>query len=346
MNIASSKPNGIPNYTGPESTGSFPNPKAAKRLKALNKGLVNVLMRKDAVGTENIPTDGAHILCFQHEGMTDAPLVQSLSDGDYRFLAAKEQFTGPFGKAMSAMGAIPVDRGGSGQRASIQAMTEVLDSGHGIAIAPEGRIRSDNKLNDFKEGPTMVALRSKAESMVPVVLDYEKFEPGLLNKTGTYLTTGAVVAGSLAATVFGGTIGSAVAGALTGAVTGAIAGGAAGTMMSGHKSVRHKVEEKGLAGAGIGALLGAAAGGFGAAALGDSALWLTAPTTAITGVATLGLSKAINERKHARVIVGKPIPVAPYREMEDSKEARKKLTDDLKASMEDLHTGFEAMKAK
>jgi len=90
----------------------------------------------------------------------------------------------------------------------------------------------------------------------------------------------------------------------------------------------------------------AAAGGFGAAALGDSALWLTAPTTAITGVATLGLSKAINERKHARVIVGKPIPVAPYREMEDSKEARKKLTDDLKASMEDLHTGFEAMKAK
>ena len=332
MNIASSKLNGIPNYTGPESTGSFPNPKAAKRLKALNKGLVNVLMRKDAVGTENIPTDGAHILCFQHEGMTDAPLVQSL--------------TGPFGKAMSAMGAIPVDRGGSGQRASIQAMTEVLDSGHGIAIAPEGRIRSDNKLNDFKEGPAMVALRSKAESMVPVVLDYEKFEPGLLNKTGTYLTTGAVVAGSLAATVFGGTIGSAVAGALTGAVTGAIAGGAAGTMMSGHKSVRHKVEEKGLAGAGIGALLGAAAGGFGAAALGDSALWLTAPTTAITGVATLGLSKAINERKHARVIVGKPIPVAPYREMEDSKEARKKLTDDLKASMEDLHTGFEAMKAK
>ena len=58
MNVSSSKPSGIPNYTGPESTGSFPNPKAAKRLKALNKGLVNLLMRKEAVGTENIPSVG------------------------------------------------------------------------------------------------------------------------------------------------------------------------------------------------------------------------------------------------------------------------------------------------
>lgn len=344
MNISSSKKPQIPNYTGPEKTGSFPNEKASKWLKPLNNKLVGALMRKEAKGTENIPKDGAHILCFQHESMTDAFLVQSLSDGDYRFLAAKEQFTGPIGKAMTAMGSIPVDRGGAGQRASIGAMTEVLDSGAGIAIAPEGRIRSNGKLDNFKEGPAMVALRSKAESMVPVVLDYEPYQAGIMNKVGTYLTTGAVVAGGLAATMFGGTVGQAITGAVTGAITGAIAGGAVGSRFSEHKSMRHKVEDTGLTGMGVGALLGAAAGGFGAAALGDSALWLTGATTAVSGLATLGISKAINERKHARVIVGEPIKVAPYREIENSKEARKKLTEDLKASMENLHTGFAEMR--
>jgi 1-acyl-sn-glycerol-3-phosphate acyltransferase len=343
MNIASSiktpaPQRTIPNYTGPAETGSFYNEKAAKKLMKANKALVNVLMRTDIQGAENIPVDGAHMLCFQHEGMTDANLVQSLTDSDYRFMAAKEQFTGPIGKAMTALGAIPVDRGGTGQRDSIKTMTGLLDDGKRVAIAPEGRIYSDGQINEFKEGPAMMALNSKCETMIPVVLDYQPSKPGLLNTAGTYLTTGAVVAGSLAACVFGGTVGQAISGALTGAVTGMVAGGAIGAKMSPHQSMRHKVEDKGLKGAAIGAVLGAAAGGFGAAALGSSALWLTGPTTAITGAVTLGLAKGINERKTARVMVGEGIPVAPYRAMENGKEARKKLTDDLRNTMVELHS--------
>ena len=335
MNIKTTKPQ-IPNYTGPASNGSFYNEKGAKKVRSFNKALVGLATRKEAQGAENIPTEGAHMLCFNHESMLDASVVTSMTDSDYRFMAAKEQFTGIFGKAMTAMGAIPVDRGGSGQRESIKTMTDLLDTGHRVAIAPEGRIRSDGQLNEFKEGPAMIALRSKCETMVPVVMDYQPYEPSAMNTTKTYLTTGAVVAGSLAATVMGGTVGRAIAGAVTGAVTGALAGGAIGTRMSGHKSIRHKVEEKGFKGAAIGALAGAAAGGFGAAALGGSALWLTAPMTAVTGAVTLGASKAINERQHVRVIAGEGIDVAPYRAMEDQKEARKKLTEDLKTEMQGL----------
>lgn len=335
----------IPNYTGPATNGSFYNEKAAPKIRALNKGLVALVMRKEAQGVENIPTEGAHMLCFNHESMTDASLIASLTDSDYRFVAAKEQFTGPIGKAMTALGTIPVDRGGRGQRETIETVTDLQNNGERVAIAPEGGIKADGKINDFKEGPAMMALRSKTETMIPAVLDYQPYESGVLNKTATYLTTGAVVAGSLAATVFGGTVGQAVSGAITGAVTGALAGGAIGTKMSPHRSIRHKVEDKGLSGAAIGAVLGAAAGGFGAAALGDSALWLTAPMTAVTGAVTLGLSKAINERKHGRVIVGKGIEVAPYRAMEDQKEARAKLTADLKARMEELHAQIKPKEA-
>jgi 1-acyl-sn-glycerol-3-phosphate acyltransferase len=339
MNISSTrKPRRIPNYTGPEKSQSELNESAAKWLRPLNKGIASVLMRVDADGVENIPTDGSHILCFQHEAMTDATLVQSLVEGDFRFIAAKEQFTGPVGKAMTAMGAIPVDRGGAGQRDMLKTVKGVLNNGSGIAIAPEGGIRADGKINKFKEGPAMMALMSKAESMVPMVLDYQPRDVTLMDNVKTYLAAGAVVAGGLAAAALGGPIAGAVAGALTGAVTGAVAGGAIGARRSDERGMRAKMEDTGLTGAGVGALIGAVAGGLGGYSLGDASIYLAAPTTLVTGAVTLGVAKGINERKHARVKVGEPIPVAPYREMADKKAARTKLTEDLHTTMVDLHS--------
>ena len=339
MNIASTiKPERrIPNYTGPEGAVSNVNEKAAKWLRPLNKGLTNLLMRVETQGTENIPQDGAHILCFNHESMTDASLMQSvIGDADYRFIGAKEQFTGPMGKAMTALGTIPVDRGGSGQREMLATVKDLLDNGTGVAIAPEGRINSDGKINEFKEGAALMALTSNAESMVPLVVDYQAHKASNLDRVKTYLAAGAVVAGGLAAAGFGGPAVRAISGALTGAITGMVAGGVVGTMSSSETSVRAKVEGKGLKGAGLGALVGAMAGGFGGVALGDSATWLAAPLSVVSGAVTLGVAKGINERKHAKVIVGKPFPIAPYREM-DKKDSRAKLTDDLRNTMVELH---------
>ena len=338
MNIASTiKPTPrIPNYTGPEGAVSNVNEKAAKWLRPLNQGMANLLMRVETEGTENIPQDGAHILCFNHQSMTDATLVQSvIGQADYRFVGAKEQFTGPIGKAMTALGTIPVDRGGAGQREMLATVKDLLDNGTGVAIAPEGRIVTGGKMGEFKEGPALMALTSKAESLVPVVIDYQSHKVSNLNRAKTYLTAGAVVAGGLAAAGFGGPVVRAVSGAITGALTGMVAGGVVGTMNSSEKDVRAKVEGNGLKGAGIGALVGAMAGGFGGVALGDSATWLAAPLSVVSGAVTLGVAKGINERKHAKVIVGTPIPVAPYREM-DKKDSRGKLTEDLKNTMVEL----------
>lgn len=324
----------IPNYTGPKETASEYDPQAARWLKPANKALVNAWMHTDIQGAENIPEDGAHILCFNHESMSDASLVQSLTDGDYRFVAAKEQFAGQVGKAMKALGAIPVDRDRpSGE--VIEVTTDLLNNGTGVAIAPEGGIRADGRINRFKEGPAKMALESQCETLVPVVLDYQPHQVGTLNRLGTYLAAGAVAVGGLAAAFAGGPTAQAVAGAVTGLLAGATLGGAAGFAVSKKEGFDKMVDA--AKGAAVGAVLGGVGGGFAPSMLGANAHWVLAPASVIGGAATLGGAKFFNERKDAKVIVGEGIPVAPYRQMEDQLAARKQLTRDLRVKMLELH---------
>ncbi len=325
---------GIPNYTGPKETASEYDAGAARWLKPANKALVGAWMHTDIQGTENIPEDGAHLLCFNHESMSDASLVQSLTDGDYRFVAAKEQFVGKIGQAMKALGAIPVDRDRPSAEV-LQVTTDLLNAGTGVAIAPEGGIKADGRINRFKEGPAKMALESQCESLVPVVLDYQPHQVGTLNRLGTYLAAGAVAVGGLAAAFAGGPTAKVVAGAVTGLLTGAALGGAAGFAVSNKEGFDRMIDA--AKGAGIGAVAGGVGGGFAPGLLGESAHWLMAPTSVVGGAVALAGAKFFNERKDAKVIVGEGIPVAPYRQMEDQLAARKQLTRDLRVKMLELH---------
>lgn len=333
MKIPSQVPK-IPNYTGPKETASEYDPDAAAWLKPANKALVGAWMHTDIQGKENIPESGGHLLCFNHESMSDASLVQSLTDGDYRFVAAKEQFVGGIGKAMKALGAIPVDRARPSQEL-IEVTTELMNNGTGVAIAPEGGIKADGRINRFKEGPAKMALESQCQTLVPVVLDYQPHEIGLANRLGTYLTAGAVVLGGLAAAYAGGPTAQTVAGAVTGLLTGATVAGAAGFALSNKEGFDKAIDA--AKGAAVGAVLGGVAGGFAPGLLGANAHYLLAPTSLIGGAATLAGAKFFNERKDAKVIVGEGIEVAPYRQMEDQLAARKQLTRDLRVKMLHLH---------
>ncbi len=324
----------IPNYTGPKTTASEYDPKAAKYLKPANKLLVKAWMHTDIKGKENIPESGGHMICFNHESMSDASLVQSLTDGDYRFVAAKEQFVGPVGKAMKALVAIPVDRD-KPSREVIDVSTGLMNQGTGIAIAPEGGIRADGRINSFKEGPAKMALESDCETMIPVVLDYSPHPMSAGNKIGTYLAAGAVAVGGLAAAFVGGGTAQAISGAVTGVLAGAAIGGAAGFMMS-KKAGTAKVGDA-VKAAGLGAVALGVGGGFGAGALGSHAPYLLAPLSVVGGATALAGAKMFNERKDAKVIAGQGIPVEPYRQMEDQQAARKQLTRDLRTRMMELH---------
>jgi len=330
----------IPGYTGPTDGRSHYNPDQAGKWRALNKGITALWMHVDRRGQENIPSSGAHMLCFNHQSYADASLVTSMTDRDYRFIAAKEQFVGLIGTAMKDMGAIPVDRK-SAATTTIEVVTELMDNGIGTAIAPEGGIKKGGDIHEFKEGPALMALRSKCETMVPVVIHFKPHEVGVANRVGTYLTAGAMVAGGLAAAALGGPAVRAVAGVITGAITGAAVGGGIGFATSKETDIKDRAMGS-LKSVGLGALLGAATGGVGGYALGANALWLGAPLSVGAGAVGLGLAKAFNERQDAVVVAGKGIDVAPYRAMENKKEARAKLTADLHANMVEIKKGIEA----
>lgn len=323
----------IAGYSGPEDGMSHYNPDAAKWLLPANKAIVHLWRDMEVKGKENIPDTGAHMLCFNHNSFSDASIVQTLTNRDYRFMAAKEQFVGPIGKAMTALGSVPVDRSAASTK-PIEVMTELMNNGIGTAIAPEGRINElpGGEIGEFKGGPAMMALRSKCESMVPVVIHYEKHAPTVGDKVKTYLTASAIVAGGMAAALAGGPALRALSGVITGALTGGLAGAGVGFATSDAKDTRGKLTGS-LKTAGLGAAIGALTGGVGGVALGSNAIYLAAPLSAGAGLLTLAGAKAYHERTEAHVVVGKGIPVEPYRQMEDKGDARKKLTEDLRNTM-------------
>lgn len=316
--------------TAPEDGKSHYDPEAAKWLRPLNRHVVvGMAARVRVEGAENLPLEGAHMLCPNHQSLLDPPIAASLNNKDWRFMAAKEQFVGWIGTAMTKMGAFPVDRKKPGM--APETGIDLLNDGKGLGIFPEGGIFEDGSVHDLKEGTAMMALGSKCETLRPVGIHYEPADPSFLRKLTTYGGGAAVMAGGLACALSGVPTLQALGGALTGAATGVIVGGVVGALKPHPITTARGMRAAEFAG--WGALAGAALGGAGCVALGAHAAYLAAPISAGAGLLTTGILDQLSERPLAQVVVGKPIEVAPYHDIADKKEARKKLTADLQAAM-------------
>lgn len=322
---------GPPGYTGPADGLSHYNPQAARWLRPLNKLVMAAAVRKAVVGRENIPQSGAHMLAFNHQSYIDPTLVSSISDRDWRFMAAKEQFIGLLGQAMTAMGAFPVDRGKASSK-PLDVSIDLLNDGKGVAIFPEGRIHEDGSIHELKEGAALVALRSKCETIVPGAIHFQEHTPGFGSKLLNYASAAAVTAAGLAIATAGGPALQVVSGAVTGLLTGVLAGGVAGAARTGFTSDLKDLGMAALKGAALGAVCGGVMGGAGAGLLGSPML-LAAPLSVGAGLTTLAIGKGLSHRDDVRVVVGRPIEVEPYRQMADKKQARAQLTEDLFKAM-------------
>ena len=97
----------------------------------------------DISGIENIPTEGAAILCGNHRSYFDvaAMAVAIAKTGrPVRFLGKKEVFDAPIiGQIATAMGGIRVERG-TGSDEPLQAAAAALQGGEMVAIMPQGTI--------------------------------------------------------------------------------------------------------------------------------------------------------------------------------------------------------------
>ena len=125
-------------------------------------------VRLEVQGREKVPPGRAVVFMPNHQSNVDGPAV-FVCLPPVLVLAKKEFFRLPvLGWAMRLQGFIPLDR--KNRQRAIQALDEAaraLQAGHSFLIFPEGTRSPDGRLQAFKSGGFMMALKSGAP-VVPV----------------------------------------------------------------------------------------------------------------------------------------------------------------------------------
>lgn len=129
-----------------------------------------LLFGRKVFGLENLPKEGGFVLCANHIAARDPLFIASALPKTrlMNFLAKKELFRSkPLSRVLTALGAIPVDRGNADLSAMRRAFKTVKD-GFGLMIFPQGTRSRDNSRMPFLTGASMIALRAG----VPVIPAY------------------------------------------------------------------------------------------------------------------------------------------------------------------------------
>ncbi len=119
-------------------------------------------------GRENIPKDGAYIVCANHVSYLDPIFVGISLPNRMHFMAKAELFKHIFlGALLNWLGAFPIKRGEADIK-SIKTSLKLLKSGNVLALFPEGtRNRSEELVAE--PGIAMLAIKSKVP-VVPVAI--------------------------------------------------------------------------------------------------------------------------------------------------------------------------------
>ena len=152
-------------------------------VDAVMNAIYTLLYPARVEGVENIPLEGAFILCSNHISARD-PFYLAIpclrERGRYlNFMATAELFRfKPLGAVVRALGGFPVDRGHNDLNAVRQAMA-LLNAGHGLALFPQGTRSRDNSRTPMLTGASMIALRPPRAPVIPAWIDgpYRRFRP-------------------------------------------------------------------------------------------------------------------------------------------------------------------------
>lgn len=123
-------------------------------------------------GAANVPTGKTGFLVlFNHTSHVDIITLYGYMPRAVRFGAKIELFKVPFfGRAMLAMGALPIDRRLREKVLQLyQAAIPRVAEGDAFALAPEGTRQPEERLGKFKFGPFLFAIQAQM-NIVPVVI--------------------------------------------------------------------------------------------------------------------------------------------------------------------------------
>jgi len=126
----------------------------------------SVGVRFDVSGQERIPS-GACLFVANHTSSADAPAVVGAIPRRIAILLKKSLFSWPIaGQAFTLAHFIPVERGNHESAiASLEKATEAMREGQSFLIYPEGTRSPDGRLQEFKRGAVVMAIKAG----VPIV---------------------------------------------------------------------------------------------------------------------------------------------------------------------------------
>lgn len=129
-------------------------------------------------GRENIPEDGAYIVCANHVSAIDPILVALSLPRKMHFMAKAELFKNKLlAKLLEVLGAFPIKRGEADLK-SIKTSLKLLGSGRIISLFPEGTRNKTSEL--FAEpGIAMLSIKAKVPVLPIAIMSNYKF----FNKT-------------------------------------------------------------------------------------------------------------------------------------------------------------------
>ena len=123
-------------------------------------------------GTENIPRERSAVYIANHQSHFDILALYASLPIQFRWMAKQELFDIPlFGMAMRRSGYIAIDR--SDRRKSMQSMiaaAQRIQDGTSVIVFPEGTRTNDGRLQSFKKGGFIIALKAQAP-LVPVAIN-------------------------------------------------------------------------------------------------------------------------------------------------------------------------------
>lgn len=136
------------------------------------KPIIKTLFRVSVTGEQKLPDQkGGYLICANHTSMMDAPVILVAIPRRIDFMAKKEIFKVPLvGSFLKAMGAFPVDRGGSDVGA-IKKTVSILSEGGIVSLFPQGTRRKyvDPSTTEVKSGVGMIAYRSGCD-VLPIFI--------------------------------------------------------------------------------------------------------------------------------------------------------------------------------
>ncbi len=138
-----------------------------KVARAVIKAFLKIAFRIKVEGTENIPSEGALVVCANHQSLCDPLMLAMCMPFELKFMAKEELFKNRlFGGLIRALGAFPVKRG-TGDIGALKLAIKVLSEGHRLVIFPEGSRSPEGYMAEGKSGAALIAVKSRA-NILPV----------------------------------------------------------------------------------------------------------------------------------------------------------------------------------